>query len=208
MFHGGSRSLEDLRQIGADTLREILPLERIASSDAFGEWLRKRGENGSLHGLEQVSRKLLKWCMKYNGITNYTLDIDAIGIEAEKQTGTMTYKGFPGYMPMVVHLAENGLVAGDEFREDNVSLASRNLAFIKYCVRQMPKGKKITALRSDSAGYQDKIINYCELKECGLPSELISIKGFGVPLQLWRCVRSTCCIGRKDIKRRKDSFMM
>ena len=35
---------------------------------------------------------------------------------------------------------------------------------IKYCCRQLPKGKKLKAFRSDSAGYQAGIINYCESK--------------------------------------------
>jgi hypothetical protein len=113
-------------------------------------------------GLEQVNRRLLNRGMKYDGITNCTLDIEATGIEAEKQTAKMTYKGFKGHMPIIGHLADNGLVAGDEFRAGNVAPAARNLAFIKHCVRQMPKGKRITALRSDSAAYQGEIINYCE----------------------------------------------
>jgi hypothetical protein len=164
MLNGGGRSLEDIRQIRADEgLREILPLKRIPSSDAFGDWLRNRGLNGGLSGLERVNRRLLKRAMRYDGLTGYTLDIDATGIEAEKQTAKMTYKGFKGYMPIVGHLAENGFVVGDEFREGNVAPATRNLAFIKYCVRQMPTGKKITALRSDSAAYQAEIINYCEV---------------------------------------------
>jgi len=163
MLNGGGRSLEDTRQIRDDEgLREILPLERIPSSDAFGGWLRNMGVNGALCGLEKVNRRLLKRGMKYNGIKGYTLDIDATGIEAEKQSARMTYKGFKGYMPMVGHIAENGLVVGDEFREGNVAPASRNLAFIKHCAQQMPKGKRITALRSDSAAYQADIINYCE----------------------------------------------
>jgi hypothetical protein len=163
MLNGGGRSLEDTRQIRADEgLREILPLEKAPSSDAFGDWLRNMGVNGGLCGLAQVQRRLLKRAMKHDGIKNYTLDIDATGIEAEKQAAKMTYKGFRGYMPILGHLAENGLVVGDEFREGNESPATRNLAFIKYCVRQMPKGKRITALRSDSAAYQAEIINYCE----------------------------------------------
>jgi hypothetical protein len=165
MLNGGGRSLEDTRQIRMDEgLREILPLKRIPSSDAFGDWLRNTGVSGGLPGLERVNRKLLKRGMKYNGINGYTLDIDATGIEAEKQTAKMTYKGFKGYMPMVGHLAENGLVLGDEFREGNVAPAARNLAFIKHCVRQLPKGTRITALRSDSAAYQADIINYCAQK--------------------------------------------
>ena len=163
MLNGGGRSLEDIRQIRADEgLREIVHLERIPSSDAFGDWLRGMGVNGGLYGLDKVNRRLLKRGMKYDGIRGYTLDIDATGIEAEKQTAKMTYKGFKGYMPIVGHLAEHGLVVGDDFREGNVAPATRNLAFITHCVRQMPKGKRITALRSDSAAYQAEIINYCE----------------------------------------------
>ncbi len=45
----------------------------------------------------------------------------------------MTYKGYTGYMLIVGHLAENGLIAGDEFREGNTSPATRNLEFINYC---------------------------------------------------------------------------
>jgi hypothetical protein len=88
--------------------------------------------------------------------------MDATGIEAEKQSAQMTYKGYTGYMPMVGHLAENGLVVGDEFREGNESPGAGNLAFIKYCKRQMPRGKRLKALRSDSAAYQASVINYCE----------------------------------------------
>jgi len=51
---------------------------------------------------------------------------------------------------------------GDEFREGNDSPGSRNLEFLKYCERQLPKGKKIKAFRADSAAYQAKVINYCQ----------------------------------------------
>jgi len=163
MLNGGGRSLEDIRQVRVDEgLREILPLERIPSSDAFGDWLRGMGQSGGLSGLDKVNQRLLKRGMKYDGIKDYTLDIDATGIEAEKHLAKMSYKGFKGYMPMVGHIAGNGLVVGDEFREGNVAPATRNLAFIKYCLRQMPKGKRIKALRSDSAAYQAEVINYCE----------------------------------------------
>jgi hypothetical protein len=67
-------------------------------------------------------------------------------------------------MPMVGHLAENGLVVGDEFREGNESPVSRNLEFLKSCERQMPKGKKIKSFRADSAANQAKVINYCHEK--------------------------------------------
>ena len=163
MLNGGGRSLEDSREIRDDVgLREVLPLQRMPSSDATGDWLRRSGRNGGLEGLKKVNRQVLKRALKRERGKGYTLDIDATGIEAEKESAKMTYKGFTGYMPMVGHLAENALIVGDEFREGNDSPGSRNLEFLKYCERQMPKGKKIKAFRSDSAAYQAKVINYCQ----------------------------------------------
>lgn len=163
MLNGGGRSLEDLRQIRADQgLREVLELKRLPSSDATGDWMRTSAARGGLEGLGKVNRRVLKRGLKADGIKGYTLDIDATGIEAEKRSARMTYKGFTGYMPMVGHLAENGLIVGDEFRQGNESPGSKNLEFIKYCEQQLPDGKRITAFRSDSAAYQAGVINYCE----------------------------------------------
>ena len=165
MLNGGGRSLEDLRQIRDDVgLREILPLGEMPSSDATGDWLRRGGVNGSLEGIAKTNRQVLKRGLKHDGIDGYTLDIDATGIEAEKELAKMTYKGFKGYMPIVGHLVENGLVLGDEFREGNAAPAARNLEFIKYCEEQLPRGNHIKAFRADSAAYQANIINYCEGK--------------------------------------------
>lgn len=163
MLNGGGRTLEDTREIKTDMgLREILPLKRVPSADATGDWLRRSWNNGGLEGLAKVNRRVLKYAVKKEKVKGYTLDIDATGIESEKETAKMTYKGYTGYMPMVGHLAENGLIVGDEFREGNDSPGSRNLEFLKYCERQMPKGKKIKAFRADSAAYQAKVINYCQ----------------------------------------------
>ncbi len=163
VLNGGGRSLEDSRVIRQDAgLREVLPLARIPSPDAVGDWLRRMGGGKGLEGLGRVNQRLLKRAMHYDGIKGYTLDIDATGIMAQKEEAKMSYKGFKGYMPMVGHLVENGMVVGDEFREGNDPPSARNLKFIKHCRKQLPKGKELKALRSDSAGYQADIINYCE----------------------------------------------
>jgi len=87
MLNGGGRSLEDMRVIRSDTgLREILPLQRVPSSDATGDWLRRMGETGGLKGLERTNRRFLKRGMKYDGLKDYTLDIDATGIESHKES--------------------------------------------------------------------------------------------------------------------------
>jgi hypothetical protein len=123
------------------------------------------GQGVGLEGLGAANRRLLRRGLKYDGIKEYTLDIDATGIAAQKESAVMTYKGYAGYMPIVGNLAENGLVVGDEFREGNESPGSRNLEFIKDCMRQMPAGKRIKALRADAASYQADIINFCHEKE-------------------------------------------
>ena len=48
--------------------------------------------------------------MKYEGIKDCTLDIDATCINAYKQKTKMAYESSKGYMPMVGHLEENGLL--------------------------------------------------------------------------------------------------
>lgn len=166
MLNGGGRSLEDVREIRSDHgLRELLEMGRVPSSDAIGDWLRRSGVNGGLGALAVVNRKMVERGFAGDTSESYTLDMDATGIEAEKKEARMTYKGYRGYMPIVGHIAENGLVVGDEFRHGNESPSARNLLFLKYCERQLPTGKRIGALRADSAAYQAGILDYCENNE-------------------------------------------
>ena len=163
MLHGGGRTLEDLRQLRQDEgLRELLRMERMPSSDATGDWLRRMGQGPGLQGLAEVNREVLARGLRDDGKAAYTLDMDATQIIAEKRAAKHTYKGERGYMPIVGHLAENGLVVAEEFREGNDSPGAHNLEFIHYCCAQMPAGKRIAHLRSDSAAYQAAIFNDCE----------------------------------------------
>ena len=159
MLHGGGRALEDLRKIGADRgLLKVLGVRGTPSPDATGDWLRRHGLAG-VAALHRVNRWLLKRALLDEQRFGYTLDIDATGIEADKALAARTYKDFKGYMPMTGHLAENGLVVAHEFREGNVSPNTRNLEFYEQCTKAMPAGKRITAFRADSAGYQGKLLD-------------------------------------------------
>jgi hypothetical protein len=166
MVQGGGRTLEDVRVIRNDAaLCELMGMEEIPSADAVGDWLRRQGKGRGLSGLGVVRQLIIRRTLKRDTITNYTLDIDATQIVSEKEEAKVTYKGERGYMPIVGHLAENGLIIGDEFREGNDAPGARNLEFINYCAGQMPGGKRIAALRADSAAYQANIINWCEEDE-------------------------------------------
>ena len=158
-LHGGGRTLEDTRMIRNDT--GLLTILRVAapSSDAMGDWLRRMGAKG-LDGLGCVNRGVARRLIRRESRDDYTLDIDASQIVAEKREAHWTYKGERGYMPMVGHLAENGLVIGYEFREGNAAPSSRNLEFLQTCEANLPRGKRIKSARIDSAGYQAAIINW------------------------------------------------
>jgi len=165
MLNGGGRCLEDLRMISHDSsLRELLELSEMPSTDAVGDWLRRMGSGSGLQGLERMDRSFVFRALQSESTVAYTLDMDAMLIEAEKRSAQMTYKGFKGYSPLLCHLAENGLVLYSEFREGNVSPQTRNLEVLKRCVRLMPPGKRIKYFRSDSAAYQWELLDYCEEK--------------------------------------------
>ena len=159
----GGRSLDDLRELREDGgLREVLKLEEIPSSDAVGDWLRRMGRRGGILGLDKVNQRLIEFGLKSDSRTEYTLDMDATVIPAEKKEAEMSYKGVKGYCPLVGHLSENGLVLYEEFRAGNVPPGARKLEFLRSCEKRMPKGKRIKYFRSDSAGYQACILDYCE----------------------------------------------
>lgn len=163
---GGGRHIEDLRILEGDKgLKKLLEYE-IPSVSATGDWLRRMGdpakEAEGLKGLERVQIRHLHQVMKREPFSEYTLDLDASAIEADKREARMTYKGFKGYMPLEGYLAENGLKIYEEFREGNESPSKGLLEALKECRRRMPKGKKIKRFRSDSAAYQAEIINHCE----------------------------------------------
>jgi len=162
MLHGGGRSLEDIRMLANDDGLPPLLDMTIPSADATGNWLRRMGSGAGLDGLQSVKNKHLKWAMKRETEKYFTLDVDASQVVAAKREARKTYKNEKGYMPMLGHLAENGLIVHEEFREGNVTPATRNREFIQECKANMPKGKRIARLRADSAAYQADIINDCE----------------------------------------------
>ncbi|MDA3902657.1 MAG: transposase [Desulfuromusa sp.] len=104
MLNGGGRSLEDLRKIRMDEgLRNLLKMKIVPSSDAAGDWLRRMGANNGLEGLQKINNQIIRRTIKRDNTTEYTLDIDATQIVAEKQAANFTYKGEKGYMPMVAY---------------------------------------------------------------------------------------------------------
>lgn len=166
-IHGGGTTLEDLRMIRRDeALRQLLGVSEIPSSDAFGDWLLRMGSRPEVRRrMNEVNQRVARRMLNRQVQREFTLDIDAFLIESEKRSAQMSYKGKTGYMPIVGHIAELGLIIGYDFREGNVSPGTRNLEFTRKCLSNMPKSRSITAFRADSASYQADVFNFLESRK-------------------------------------------
>jgi len=162
MQHEGSFHLDEVKHFHDDeALTPLLGIKQMPKASAIGNWLRRMGNNGQgLQALSQVNKRVLKAALHHcKGIT---LDIDATEIISHKTDAQWTYNKNQGYMPMVGHIAEVGMVVACDFRTGNTPPAKDNLAFIQQCRSALPQDCYIKSLRIDSAGYQTKIIQYCE----------------------------------------------
>ena len=119
-------------------MKRILNL-KVPSSSASGDWLYKIGSGIGIDALRKVNNDVLTLSLNEIEDKDLTLDIDATAIEANKYNAKWTYKDFKGYMPMVGHIAENGMVIYDEFREGNISPCTDNHQFMIKCIEQFPR---------------------------------------------------------------------
>lgn len=164
MLHSGGRVLDDIKEIRLDeALKTLLKIENIPTAGAVTKYLHRHGLAGE-QGIKDINKSYLKRFLKSIKNEDLILDIDATFIEAHKHNTLYSYKGAPGYMPMVGHI-NGGYVIDVDFREGNEAPASKNLEFIKACVMQLPIGVKFDRFRADSASYQAEIFNYCDKEE-------------------------------------------
>jgi hypothetical protein len=118
MIIDGAMHLEDVNHLHSDEgYQELLKEMELPTSDAIGDWLRRHGGKESEKRMWEVIKEVLGVVYK----EGYTLDIDSTIIESEKGDSKKTYKGSYGYHPLLGIIAENGMIAGSDFREGNHS---------------------------------------------------------------------------------------
>ena len=160
MITGGGRHIEDLREIQEDrALRKLIGMAKIPSPSTFGDWLVRLGAGGGVEAMEVVNEEVVEKILEKDTQEEYTLDVDATVIEAEKREAAWTYKKVKGYQPILGFLNETSVCLAYEFREGNVLAGSGALEFLERCLSLCPQ---ITRLRSDSAFYQAEVFNWCE----------------------------------------------
>lgn len=167
LLQAGGCHLEDIRELRQEgPLLKLVEHDEIPDPDTIGDWLRRMADPASgqagLVGLGQVRDTLNHRLLRRDERTDYTLDVDATQVEAEKEDALFTYQGVKGYMPMLGFLFEPGVCLHDEFREGNESPGSKQVPFYHQCKERMPQGKRIAFYRADSASYQAEVINDLE----------------------------------------------
>jgi hypothetical protein len=157
-MQSGGDSLEDVRELEGDEGIKAL-IGEVPAANTIGEFLR-RFENRTLYGLSQIALDSAVKVIDATKLDDITLDVDAFTLESQKSIAAMNYKGEIGFTPIAVSCAELKMPMAGLFRGGNASPMANVAALLERVMDKLP-GKKI-CVRSDSAGYQAKVIGLCE----------------------------------------------
>jgi hypothetical protein len=115
----------------------------------------------NLVGLYRVNGDLLAFAQKHSPTSSATLDLDATLVETTKKEALYSYKHYKAYQPLNVYWAEQELLVYSEFRDGNVPAGYENLRVLQEALTFLPNGVEQVYVRSDTAGYQREILQYC-----------------------------------------------
>jgi len=158
----GGESLTDIHLLQADhSLRRLLGFARLPAATTLGSFL-NRCTRRALLILGKVNARLALKSLGQRLISSVTLDFDATLIESHKQNAEYTYEKFPGYDPLLCFIAETGMVLRGLFRPGNASPGANALSFLRGSLKQLPPWVASVRIRSDSAWYNHKVMDYCQ----------------------------------------------
>lgn len=118
-------------------------------------------ESRALSGLKELIRREI-----WNYINNVkpgeeiTLDVDTQLIETNKSEAKICYDGYKALQAMKVCWAETLLILADEFREGNVFPGKDIARIVDNAFEILPPGEWKVKLRSDSAAYEQDILDH------------------------------------------------
>ena len=119
----------------------------------------------TVEGLKALNRLPLRVAQKLNPQKIATLDMDNNAISTQKRDALFCYKKFKAYQPFNVYWHEHAMMLYTEFRDGNVPPGMEQLRLFKEALEQLPEGVEKVYHRSDSAGYQHELLEYCESGE-------------------------------------------
>ena len=117
--------------------------------------------NEHLRGLYRVNEDILAFMQRHSPEPLATLDVDATLVESHKRDALFCYKRFKGYQPLNVYWHEQSAVVHSQFRDGNVPAGYRNKAVLAEALDMLPDRVDKVRLRTDTAGYEVKLLKYC-----------------------------------------------
>lgn len=123
-------------------------------------------ESAPLAGLHEALCRTVATMQAQRPADKATIDLDATIIESEKREAATTYTGESGYQPALALWAEQEMILADEFRDGNVP-AGGLLGLLQKAVSALPQGIERIYVRSDSAGYEHELMNWCRAEKPG-----------------------------------------
>lgn len=117
--------------------------------------------NALLESLMEINTTLIHFLQSQSPCETATLDQDATLSSTNKKSALYCYKKFKSYQPLNTYWSEQGVLIGSQFRDGNVPAGFEQLEELKKALSTLPEGVTKAYLRSDSAGYQHEILQYC-----------------------------------------------
>ncbi|MBW2664330.1 MAG: IS1380 family transposase [Deltaproteobacteria bacterium] len=118
-------------------------------------------QNEHLRGFAGINKELAAFLSFQNIESTATLDMDATLVSTNKIDALFSYKGDKAYQPLNTWWFEQGITLHTEFRDGNVPAGFEQLRVFKEALDCLPEQVKKVRLRSDTAGYQHKLLRYC-----------------------------------------------
>lgn len=117
--------------------------------------------NVYLRALGRVNADLVGFVQSRSTQAVATLDMDATLVATTKRSASWSYKGFKAFQPLNTYWAEHGVLLHSEFRDGNVPAGHEQLRVLREALATLPAGVEKVRLRSDTAGYQRELLEYC-----------------------------------------------
>lgn len=145
-----------------EVFKKIWNFEKLPFSTKIGEWFLKNGKSEgdfATGRTKKIIDDLSIKALKAKGVKEVIFDADVSIIEANKKQSKKTYKGFKG-MGSLLGFAK-GFCLYSDFRNGNVHASVGLLEQLKYIHGILSQNNIKMVYRSDSAGYDFEIMDYC-----------------------------------------------
>jgi len=117
--------------------------------------------NAALKGLMEVTKDFLAYVQNQFPEKTATLDQDATLVETAIRTAHFCYQHVRAYQPLNTYWHEKDLLIHTEFRDGNVPAGFQEKRVLEEALSQLPEGVENVYLRTDTAGYQQELLEYC-----------------------------------------------